>query len=94
MTRPGPSLRQISPPEVRQGLRLWVEQTISQPSRLAAGQRRDKRLAPQALNSITPANSKRDISAPGLTPTPSASPPPRGEGLGVGGTTPNQADPR
>jgi hypothetical protein len=78
MIRPSLSRRQISPPE-------------AQPSRLAAGQRRDKRLAPQALNFLTVTNGKRDLSAPGQRPTPSASPPPRGEGAGVGGTGQTEA---
>ena len=80
MTRAQPFIfAQISPPEAR-------------PSRLAAGQRRDKGLAPQALHFLTAAHSKRDLSMTGPTPAPSASPPPGGEGPGVGGTPLNQED--
>ena len=48
------------------------------PSRFRAlrAQRRDKWLAAQALDFLTAANGKRDLSMPGQTPTPGASPRP------------------
>jgi hypothetical protein len=87
MTRARPfTFAQISPPEAR-------------PSRLRAlrAQRREKRLARNALIFIAAANSKRDRSAPRITPAKSASPPPSlsnriGERPGVGGTTTYQED--
>lgn len=67
---------QVSPPEAH-------------PSRLAAGQRRDKRYAPQALSFMTAAI--RPTGLPQRTaPAPSASPPPRGKGFGEWGTPDHQ----
>ena len=70
---------QISPPEALR------------PSRLRAlrAQRRDKRLAPQALRFAAAAIKPAGIPLSTRT-APSASPPPRGEGPGEGGTTEDQ----
>jgi hypothetical protein len=76
---------QISPPEAQLGLRHRFKQTNERPSRLAEGQRRDRRLAPQALNVMPAANRT------GVPPAPDASPPVHGEGPGVGGTRPPEA---
>ena len=59
------------------------------PSRLAAGQRRDSRLAPQALNFRTVATPKRAFSQPGAASTTSASPPAMWGGAGGGGQPPD-----
>ena len=48
---------------------------LDPPSRLAAGQRRDKRLAPQALIFLTSATPNPALYQPGMTTIPSASPP-------------------
>jgi hypothetical protein len=85
-------LVQISQPEARQGLRPRFEQTMSRPSRLRAlrAQRRDKRLAPQALD-LKPAIRKPVDLPPGLAPAPSATPP---AFPGAKGIPPHQEAPR
>jgi hypothetical protein len=82
MTLPVLSLRQISPPKARR------------PSRLAAGQRRDKRRAPQALNLKTAAISKNQPFrfAPTSAPRAPLFPPAAG-GMGKGASV-AQEDPR
>jgi hypothetical protein len=77
-------------------LGVWGAKRPQRPSRLATGQRRDKRLAPQALNSATAANWPTGLRW-SARPAPSGSPPPSlskriGEGLGVGATTQDQED--
>lgn len=70
---------------------VWGAEHPRRPSRLAAGQRRDNRLAPQALNFPPAANGKPDLSAPGPTPASIAFPRLCGEGLGMGGSRQTEA---